>query len=221
MHKIYNARFGEKTVRFVLPNKSKDIFVAKNDISSILIEACVYEFRPTFEKFFDSVLFDHLDSIDRRGAIIDLDRIGPVVHYHAVGNVLQVLGDVHEENVSQRFAENSYRFSTIFKWYIKASIEATNELDISLQDLLNSVKKRLDHYNPPLVVNVTHIDNIWIGENNDLGLVTEAKSYDELTERVWEIAPELAELNNMDIDYQDMRITFQHMEQPPRHIAAG
>ncbi|WP_151732241.1 DUF1902 domain-containing protein [Acinetobacter ursingii] len=221
MHKIHNSKFGDKTVRFVLPSQCGDVFVAKNDISEILVEACTYEFRPTFAKFFDNILSDHLDSFDRRGAVIELDRIGPVVHHHAIGNILQVLGDVHSDAITQRFAENSYRFRTIFKWYIEASIQANNDLDVSLHDLINSVKRRLDHYNPPFIVNVTHIDGIWVGENDDLGLVTEAKSYDELTERVWEIAPELADLNDLDIDIEDMRITFQHMEQPPRHIAAG
>ena len=83
------------------------------------------------------------------------------------------------------------------------------------------MKNRLDRYNPPFVVSVSHIDGIWIAENDDLGLVTEAKSYDDLTERVWEIAPELAELNELDVDVEDMRISFQHLEQPPHSMVAG
>lgn len=221
MHRIHTAKFGDKAVRFVLPNKSKDVFVVKADISSILVGACTSEFKPTFSRFFENILSDHLDSFDRRGAIVDIDQIGPVVHYHAIGNILQVLGDVHSDAVTARFAENSYRFNTIFKWYIDASIEATNTLDVSLQDLMTSVRNRLDRHSPPFIVNVTHHDGIWIAENDDLGLVTEAKTYDALTERVWEIAPELAELNELSVDVDEMRISFQHIEQPPHSSVVG
>ncbi|WP_256125185.1 DUF1902 domain-containing protein [Photorhabdus luminescens] len=51
------------------------------------------------------------------------------------------------------------------------------------------------------VVKVTH-DDMWIAECDELGLVTEAKTYDELTERVWEIVPELYEMDlgsNLDV----------------------
>lgn len=222
MHKIHTTKFGDKAVRFVLPNKSKkDVFVVKADISKILINACTFEFEPTFAQFFENILSDHLDSFDRRGAVVDIDQIGPVVHYHAIGNILQVLGDVHSDAVTQRFAENSYRFNTIFKWYISASIEATNALDVSLQDLMTSIRNRLDRYSPPFIVSVTHLNGMWIAENDDLGLVTEAMSYDGLTERVWEIAPELAELNGLGVDLEEMRISFQHTEQPPHSNAAG
>ncbi|WP_118984367.1 DUF1902 domain-containing protein [Photorhabdus sp. CRCIA-P01] len=57
------------------------------------------------------------------------------------------------------------------------------------------------------VVKVTH-DDVWIAECDELGLVTEAKSYDELTERVWEIAPELYELNELGSNPDGMKISF-------------
>lgn len=40
-----------------------------------------------------------------------------------------------------------------------------------------------------------HDDNVWVAECDALGLVTEAPTYEELTERVWQIAPELYEMN--------------------------
>ncbi|MCC8375112.1 MULTISPECIES: DUF1902 domain-containing protein [Photorhabdus] len=57
------------------------------------------------------------------------------------------------------------------------------------------------------VVKITH-DDVWIAECDELGLVTEAKSYDELTERVWEIAPELYELNEFGSNPDGMKISF-------------
>lgn len=46
-----------------------------------------------------------------------------------------------------------------------------------------------------LKVNVSVTDGIWTAECDELGLVTEADSYEALTQRALEIAPELAELN--------------------------
>ena len=221
MHRLYTAHFENNVARFVLTNESKDVFVSKKDISNILLSVCTPDFKPIFSGFFDSIVRDFLDTYDKRGAVIEIDTIGPVVHFHAIGNILHILGDLHSVSQASRFKENSFRFNTVSKWYIQASIEATNELDLSLQDFLISVKNRLDRYNPPFVVSVSHIDGIWIAENDDLGLVTVAKSYDDLTERVWEIAPELAELNELDVDVEDMRISFQHLEQPPHSMVAG
>lgn len=221
MHKLYTAHFENNVARFVLTNESKDVFVSKKDILNILLSVCTPDFKPIFSGFFDSIVRDFLDAYDKRGAVIEIDTIGPVVHFHAIGNILHILGDLHSVSQTSRFKENSFRFNTVSKWYIQASIEATNELDLSLQDFLISVRNRLDRYNPPLVVSVSHIDGIWIAENDDLGLVTEAKSYDDLTERVWEIAPELAELNELDVDVEDMRISFQHLEQPPHSMVVG
>lgn len=221
MHKLYTAHFENNVARFVLTNKSKDVFVSKKDISNILLSVCTPDFKPIFSGFFDSIVRDFLDTYDKRGAVIEIDTIGPVVHFHAIGNILHILGDLHSVSQTSRFKENSFRFNTVSKWYLQASIEATNELDLSLQDFLISVKNRLDRYNPPFVVSVSHIDGIWIAENDDLGLVTEAKSYDDLTERVWEIAPELAELNELDVNAEDMRISFQHLEQPPHSMVVG
>ena len=53
------------------------------------------------------------------------------------------------------------------------------------------------NFSRPFDVNVCHDQevNMWVAECDALGLVTEARTYEELTERVWEIAPELYELN--------------------------
>ena len=61
-------------------------------------------------------------------------------------------------------------------------------------------------------VNVFVCDGIWTAECDALGLVTEAESYEELTGRALEIAPELAELNNVGIGHDDLRLRFFHEE---------
>ncbi|MCW7764329.1 DUF1902 domain-containing protein [Photorhabdus luminescens] len=67
------------------------------------------------------------------------------------------------------------------------------------------------------VVNVIH-DDMWIAECDELGLVTEAKTYDELTERVWEIAPELYEMN-LDGNPDGMKISFVQEQSYDSRIA--
>ena len=49
-----------------------------------------------------------------------------------------------------------------------------------------------------LTVNVSVCEGIWTAECDELGLVTEAQNYEELTHRALEIAPELAELNRVE-----------------------
>lgn len=68
-------------------------------------------------------------------------------------------------------------------------------------------------------VNVTVDNGIWTAECDELGLVTEAVSYENLTERAFEIAPELAELNNIPLDDDIISLRFFH-EQSIKKIAA-
>jgi Domain of unknown function (DUF1902) len=52
----------------------------------------------------------------------------------------------------------------------------------------------------------------WIGTSDDIPLATEAPTLDQLIERVWLIAPEVAELNG--IPARDMRLRFVMDTQP-------
>ncbi|EOX6948628.1 DUF1902 domain-containing protein [Klebsiella michiganensis] len=56
-------------------------------------------------------------------------------------------------------------------------------------------------------VHVMKDKRIWIGECEELGLVTEATSFELLTRRVKDIAPELCRLN-CDIRPEEMRLEF-------------
>lgn len=68
------------------------------------------------------------------------------------------------------------------------------------------------------VVNVIH-DDMWIAECDELGLVTEAKTYDELTEKVWEIAPELYEINGMGDQSEVIRLKFIQEQSSDSRVA--
>ena len=47
---------------------------------------------------------------------------------------------------------------------------------------------------------------MWVGSCDALYLATEAETYEALTARIWEIAPELAELNGLGIAPESLRL---------------
>jgi hypothetical protein len=55
-------------------------------------------------------------------------------------------------------------------------------------------------------------DGMWIAECDEIGMVTEAETYESLTWRVWEIAPEVAVANGFNVTEETMRLNFQHTE---------
>jgi hypothetical protein len=63
-----------------------------------------------------------------------------------------------------------------------------------------------------LNVHVSYEEGYWIASCDRIGLVTEAKTYDELIARCRLIAPELAELNGV-ANYQDLNLHY-HLEEP-------
>jgi hypothetical protein len=68
--------------------------------------------------------------------------------------------------------------------------------------------KAFENLNSAFTVTVSVCDGIWTAECDALGLVTEAESYEALTDRAREIAPELAELNNLGVGV--VRLRFLH-----------
>jgi len=68
---------------------------------------------------------------------------------------------------------------------------------------------------PTFIVKTAQQNGIWTGECDPIGLVTEADSFEELTRRAWEIAPELAELNGYHLRPDTLRLHFEHIETSP------
>jgi hypothetical protein len=62
-------------------------------------------------------------------------------------------------------------------------------------------------------------DGMWIAVCDEIGVVTEAETYESLTWRVWEIAPELAVANGFNVTEETMRLNFQHTETVADRIA--
>lgn len=211
MNTIYYAKFGNQTVRFVLPKGCRDVFVSQTDIASILKSSCTFDVLPVFDGMFEKAIHDFTDEHDRRAAILEVETIGRVINALAMGQIINVLGDMHD--IAQRgLRESSFRFSTIFHWYITAYGLANDHFGLSIMDTITSAKARLDRVNPPHIVNVSHEDNMWIAECDTFGLVTEAPTYDQLTERVWELVPDMIEANDLEIEMESVRLSFQHIE---------
>jgi hypothetical protein len=65
--------------------------------------------------------------------------------------------------------------------------------------------KLLDALGPQLIVNVTYSDGFYTAVCDDLHLVAEAETLEELQNQVWELAPELIELNSLPIKVETWR----------------
>ncbi|EKK5564431.1 DUF1902 domain-containing protein [Enterobacter hormaechei] len=65
-------------------------------------------------------------------------------------------------------------------------------------------------FSRPFDVNVCHDheDNEWVAQCDAPGLVTEARTYEELTDRVCEIAPELYVMNGLGSNPAHLSLSF-------------
>ena len=81
--------------------------------------------------------------------------------------------------------------------------------------------RNLIHFPQTFTVTVIHDpeDGMWIAECDEIGLVTEAETYEKLTHRVWEIAPEIAVENGFAVTEASLRLSFQHTETRADRIA--
>ncbi|WP_404419068.1 DUF1902 domain-containing protein [Marinospirillum sp.] len=62
---------------------------------------------------------------------------------------------------------------------------------------------------PTYPVIVTQGDGMYTAECDALSLVTEARTFEELTERVWELAPDMIEANDLAMDPETLRLRFE------------
>lgn len=216
-HALYNACFGDINVRFIHIPEYRAVFVCRDDLFAA-IKSCLYGISSDIaDKLLCGGLGFFADGADKKAAIINTDTIGPALNAHAAGNLLSSMADLHDVD-SDALRESAFRIHTLFVWYISAFSRATDHFNFSLDDTLAMIIERLDRHNPPFIVNVTVDSGIWTAECDALGLVTEAESYDELTERAFAIAPELAELNATNIAGDAIRLRFFHEPKAHRQI---
>ncbi|HGY3148201.1 TPA: DUF1902 domain-containing protein [Morganella morganii] len=201
---VYVANFGDRSVRFVAVGG--ELYVSRSDITDAVHDCATDYVKPIVRTIIDDWFANFSLDSDKTGAILSDRSIGPVVHFHSAGNLLDSLSGFNG-NINQELIESGRRIHTFFRWFSDASYDANVHFGITILDMFSSVKNRLDALNPALTVTVTHAD-MWIAECDALGLVTEAETYDDLTNRVWEIAPELYEMNGLGSSEDDIRINF-------------
>lgn len=213
---IYTTSFDGDEFRFVLVGS--DVFVSRHDLIASMKKCFTEDIQHLVDIIIDGGLKIVGDDLDRKSAIIGDSVIGPVVHFHAVGNILSTLSTM--ENVdSYSLRESCRRTAALTQWYAEALSQADSYFGRDIVDLLSSVRSRLDRVAPAHVVNVYHEDGIWTAVCDDLGLVTESESYDGLTSRVWEIAEDLIHENGIADDIGDIRLSFVQLQEAEGRMA--
>jgi hypothetical protein len=104
---------------------------------------------------------------------------------------------------------------------MNAQLAGIKNINVFVLETLKSALEAQAHEiaNKTFEVGVSVLDGIWTAECDQLGLVTEAECYDDLIARVWQIAPELAELNHLSVDAEHLRLRFSH-EQTTHPVTA-
>lgn len=208
---IYTATFDGIPVRFVLMPNQQAIFVSREDVIQALSVCMTDDMRPALDKIGVEGFDYFADKTEKAAAVIEVDTIGPVVNAFSPGNLIHNLSEMR--NVEQEgIRESAFRISSLYLWFSNIFSMASDHFDLTLVDTLHMANDHLDKHIPAYVVNVEEYDGVWVAVCDELGLVTEADSFEELTERVWKIAPELAELNIENVDIDNLRLRFEHTE---------
>ena len=58
-----------------------------------------------------------------------------------------------------------------------------------------------------------HEAEVWVADCEPLGIVTEAQSYEAVTQQVRDLVPDMARENNMDFGNQKIHLVFQHIDE--------
>ena len=61
---------------------------------------------------------------------------------------------------------------------------------------------------------------MFTAECDALHLVTEADTFEALTERVWKLAPDMIEANELGIDPDSLRLNFKFVQSAHDHLLA-
>lgn len=75
-------------------------------------------------------------------------------------------------------------------------------------------------FRKPLSVTVTHSEGVYTAECDALHLVTEAKTFETLTARVWELAPDMIEANDLSIDPKFLLFNFEFIQSADEQLLA-
>lgn len=216
MKNIFIANFDGVDIRFV--NVDDDIFVSQSDFVLAVKKCFTDDIKHLAHLFVSGGVKIIGDKLDSRSVILGDSAIGPAIHFHALGNFLTNFVELSDTgNPSLR--ESCFRLNSFSQWYSSAVSDADVFFGRGVDDLLDSVMRRLDRFNAPYTVEVFHDSDVWVASCDDLGLVTEAPDYESLTERVWEIAGDLIEANQIENDIDSIRLSFVQTQVSDNRVA--
>lgn len=216
MNKIFTANFDGIDVRFV--NIDDDVFVSQGDFVNAARKCMTDDMKHLADMIVSGGVKIIGDGLDSRSAILGDSVIGPAVHFHALGNFITSFVELSDvDNPSLR--ESCYRMNSLLQWYSLSLTEADNFFGRGVDDLLSSVKRRLDRINTPYKVDVFHDSEVWVATCDELGLVTEAPDYESLTKRVWEVAEDLLEANEIGQEVESLRLSFVQTQASENRMA--
>jgi hypothetical protein len=214
---ICEKAFGGVPVRFVYLVDREALFVSKDDLNAA-VRSCWASTVVAFDAM--PVVLDGLDYFadgsEKAGAVLDVDTIGGVVNVFSAGNLLSAIADMDDVG-HQDWRNFALRADRLFKWYAYTLVEVRRFYGLGFFGVIGMAEDHLDKHNPALSVTVSEHDGLWIAECDDIGLVTEADSFDELRDRVWEIASKLVELNGLDTPADDLRLHFAFVDSAAQH----
>lgn len=209
--KIVIKRFGEINVRFCYEPKLRICYVCKGDILDSIVSLSDLEAQTVVRYIFENGIKDFIDADEKKSLIIDKNEIGLCLDVYSIGSLMHVISEMHDEpQANDILRETSFRMNALLTWFTEAVTQAGNEFGVEIMDILTAVKMHLDKVNPAFQVEVTQDGDLWIAECDALGIVTEAESFEELESNTWGLVPDLVALNQVDINPDDVRLSFTH-----------
>lgn len=216
MRKIYRKEFDNIGLRFVV-DKNGFLYVSHKDLFNIVKTFDEADQIAKASYLLQRGVDDFLDNQDKTAQVINDDEIGLCYNIFALNTLSSSLADLHDVD-SENLRSISYKFHAFQKWFMTAYMEACEFFDIDVNIVLQQAVRSMDKYNPAHIVQVSHIDGVWIAECDDLGLVTEADDYEEMVENCWSLVPDLVELNDIGVESDSVRLKFSHVEEVPMQM---
>lgn len=217
MSRIYTAYFDNLPLRIVCFGKQRALYVSKSDFVAIA-NRLDNDLLPG-KQIMNTGLSEFIDADERRSMPIADNEIGLCCLGYAVGGLILTVAEfrTHEK---EEVRELGYRYQSLLNWYSYTMTEAGKYFNLSIEDMMHTVVTKMNKTNPPFIVEVIKDEEskYWVASCEDLGLVTEAQTYEELTERCWEVVPDLIELNGLQVNPKDVRLRFENIENAQKHL---
>ena len=129
-------------------------------------------------------------------------------HFFAAFNLMCLLASLEDES-NPTVKSTAIHADEIVRWYPHACIEAFEHFGLDPLSVHQSMTKRMHFAPPPISVEILEEGGIYTAICETLGIVTEATTTDELINQVYELVPDMVELNRPDLASELVRLSFE------------